>query len=173
MAYTEQDCIDAVRESAERLGYSPTIREYKQLDLSPSAGTIRNLVGWDNAKELAGLDVRDSTKEYPKPDHVDISDTKWDSLSTKAKRKYRRRVFFAKDKVTKGCQECGYNERAVALDYHHTDSESKEMSVAERISRGHSKEKILEEVERCRVLCANCHRTRESNSIDLSGYRPE
>jgi hypothetical protein len=172
MKYTEQDCINSLEKAYDIIGHSPTSREYKELELSPSAGTIRNIVGWDKAKELAGLDVCDSTKEYPKPDCINISDEKWDSYPTKRKRKYSRRVFFAKDKISKGCQKCGYDKRAISLDYHHTDKDSKNMSVAERISRGHSKQNIIKEVERCRVLCANCHRTLEDNSIDLSGYSP-
>jgi len=169
VTYTEQDCIDALKRSYNILGHSPTIREYNELELSPSGATIKNILGkWDKAKSLANLNKCDSTKEHTKPKCINIPDEKWNSFSTKTKRKYKRRAFFAKDKISKGCQECGYNDRAVSLDYHHTNSENKEMSVAERITRGHSKKNIREEVEKCRVLCANCHRANSFNKINVS-----
>jgi len=169
VTYTEQDCIDALKRAYNILGHSPTRREYNELEVSPSAGTIKNILGaWDKAKSLANLDKCDATKQHTKPECINIPDEKWNSFSTKTKRKYKRRAFFAKDKISKGCQECGYNDRSVALDYHHTNPENKEMSVAERIARVHSKKNIREEVEKCRVLCANCHRADSFDKINVS-----
>lgn len=57
MVYDESDCVEAVQEAARVLGKSPTQQEYGALDISPSHKTICRIVGWNPAKEAAGLDV--------------------------------------------------------------------------------------------------------------------
>lgn len=59
-------------------------------------------------------------------------------------------------KLEKGCSKCGYNKHAVALDFNHLDPSTKDVSVS-RMS-GYSKERIDEEIAKCEILCANCHR---------------
>jgi hypothetical protein len=55
---SQEDCIVALRNAADELGHSPTIKEYKSLDTPISARTIiRKCDSWNHAKELAGLAV--------------------------------------------------------------------------------------------------------------------
>lgn len=42
------------------------------------------------------------------------------------------------------------------LEFHHMDPSLKEGSISEM--KGYSKKKILEEINKCEVLCSNCHR---------------
>ena len=59
------------------------------------------------------------------------------------------------DSVKKdGCKICGEKE-ICTLDYHHLSD--KEENVA-KLLRGGSLKKVKEEIEKCVVLCANCHR---------------
>lgn len=45
------------------------------------------------------------------------------------------------------------------LDFHHTNPDIKEVDVSQIIYRkGWGKQKLLEEIAKCRVLCSNCHR---------------
>lgn len=60
------------------------------------------------------------------------------------------------------CSRCEFNHFA-ALDFHHIDSSTKLFSIANSILRGYSKKKILEEIKKCIVLCANCHRIHHYN----------
>lgn len=60
-------------------------------------------------------------------------------------------------KIAKGCADCGYDERAVALDFDHVRGE-KLCNVGEMVGR--SRERIQEEMDKCEVVCANCHRIR-------------
>ncbi|MBU6231640.1 hypothetical protein KGP36_03135 [Patescibacteria group bacterium] len=55
------------------------------------------------------------------------------------------------------CETCGENDIA-CLDFHHTDPSLKEISIATTIKNGWSKERILDEISKCVVLCSNCHR---------------
>lgn len=61
-------------------------------------------------------------------------------------------------KTQRGCQKCGYNAHAVALDLHHTDSTEKENNVAAMARSNMSWSKIQAEMDKCIVLCAICHR---------------
>lgn len=59
-------------------------------------------------------------------------------------------------KATLKCAHCGFFHIA-ALDFHHEDPRTKEGSVHEYISNGQFA-KAYEELKKCIVLCANCHR---------------
>lgn len=54
------------------------------------------------------------------------------------------------------CVKCGFGHIA-ALDFHHVDPTEKEYDVNRLISNGQFK-KAEEELRKCVVLCANCHR---------------
>lgn len=59
-------------------------------------------------------------------------------------------------KMTLQCSRCSENHEA-CLQFHHIDASLKELSVASAIRMGWSKERVLAEMEKCVVLCANCH----------------
>ncbi len=59
-------------------------------------------------------------------------------------------------KSTLVCARCPEAHPA-CLQFHHADPSKKELSVAEAVRRGWSRERILAELAKCEVLCANCH----------------
>lgn len=59
-------------------------------------------------------------------------------------------------KATLYCTKCGFNHHA-ALDFHHKDPSTKTDSVNALVSNGRYA-LAMQEVEKCVVLCANCHR---------------
>ena len=64
-----------------------------------------------------------------------------------------------KDKLTRGCDRCGYNRCAQALEWHHpNDDKAYEPSNLLRDGTDASYKKYLEEARKCELLCANCHR---------------
>jgi hypothetical protein len=68
-----------------------------------------------------------------------------------------RRAFKQKCIDYKGgsCESCGYSKCIASFDFHHRDSSKKEFSVSRR--RGFSDE-VKAELDKCDLLCANCHR---------------
>ncbi|MCL5784001.1 MAG: HNH endonuclease [Patescibacteria group bacterium] len=55
------------------------------------------------------------------------------------------------------CIFCGYSKYNGALDFHHIDESSKEFGLSVRgLTR--SWDKILLEIDKCILVCANCHR---------------
>jgi hypothetical protein len=72
------------------------------------------------------------------------------------------------------CQKCGYNKCMEALEFHHLEKNEKEESPSYVIMRW-SWERAKKELEKCILLCANCHReihAEESgeNILDLRNY---
>lgn len=54
------------------------------------------------------------------------------------------------------CNLCGYNKSQRALSFHHLDPKKKEFDLSSRgLTR--SWERIQKEIEKCILLCANCH----------------
>jgi hypothetical protein len=66
-------------------------------------------------------------------------------------------------KITMGCQDCGehFIGRPECLDLDHRPGTDKLFNVSQMMT--HSLENIIREVEKCDVVCANCHRTRTVN----------
>jgi hypothetical protein len=59
-------------------------------------------------------------------------------------------------KQAQGCKRCGAKDPRV-LDFHHTDDKNKLFSIG-TFRRAVGFEQIQKEVEKCEVVCANCHR---------------
>lgn len=51
---------------------------------------------------------------------------------------------------------CGMSHIA-ALTFHHNDPEEKDLEISKVVAHGWKKERILKEMEKCTVLCRNCH----------------
>lgn len=54
------------------------------------------------------------------------------------------------------CSTCGYDKCPAALDFHHTNPKQKDFTLS-RFSRA-AWNKLQKELEKCILLCANCHR---------------
>ena len=54
------------------------------------------------------------------------------------------------------CIKCGYNKCVAALDFHHRDPKQKEFGLAGL--RDFITEKVILELDKCDLLCSNCHR---------------
>jgi hypothetical protein len=77
-------------------------------------------------------------------------------LDTRNKAKERNRDFVW-EKLSSGCLDCGEMDRVV-LEFDHIGD--KAMNIAEMIATGYSLESLMLEIEKCEVVCANCHRRR-------------
>ena len=71
-------------------------------------------------------------------------------------------------KQTLKCYKCGESRHWV-LDFHHRDPSIKDGTITQMLLNS-SREKLLQEIDKCDVLCANCHRDlhyQERQNIDL------
>jgi hypothetical protein len=55
------------------------------------------------------------------------------------------------------CQLCGYDKCIAALEFHHKDFNKKEFTLSSK-GKTYGLKKLKEEVDKCDLLCSNCHR---------------
>lgn len=75
----------------------------------------------------------------------------------KAQRNYMRRKRLARRKIFfegKKCERCEFADGR-ALEYHHKDPNKKEFTIGQIMAM--PIDKILKEIEKCELICANCH----------------
>jgi hypothetical protein len=55
------------------------------------------------------------------------------------------------------CSICGYNKCLQALEFHHLESNKKDFGIS---AKGYTRswQMIIKELDKCVLLCANCHR---------------
>jgi len=98
---------------------------------------------------------------YKDPEKRRASRREWYSdnkVSEKAhvrKRKLKIRKWFGEYKKTLKCSKCPETHPAT-IDFHHKTE--KGMEISHMVAHGYSVDKINEEIKKCQVVCANCHR---------------
>lgn len=91
-------------------------------------------------------------------------------LERAKKEKVRRRAYTARRltkrtlvvqniKLTRGCADCGYNIHPEALEFDHLGD--KEFSISS--GRRYGLDRLMAEIDKCDVVCANCHRVRTAD----------
>ena len=88
--------------------------------------------------------------------------------------KYKKRTLTLNEyKENIGCAKCK-DKRAYVLDFHHKDKNEKGYSISKNPNISLESPKFLEEIEKCIILCSNCHREyhylERELGIDLEEY---
>jgi hypothetical protein len=71
------------------------------------------------------------------------------------------------------CEKCGYNKCIKALQFHHIDPADKKINLSASLANNHKWEKVQEELDKCQLLCANCHIETEAEIYKSASERPE
>lgn len=82
------------------------------------------------------------------------STTKYCSTCMTNRRRFRQKqkaVIYLGGK----CKLCGYNKSVNALQFHHRDRSTKKFPISGNHARAW--DKIVKELDKCDLLCANCH----------------
>jgi hypothetical protein len=107
--------------------------------------------------------TRAQLKQYQREWH---QQTKW-RLNPRRHRRteaYREtlRTLLRRIKATRCCERivdgvvCGF-ANPTALQFHHRDHHAKVFNLSDAISYGFSLDRVRREIDKCDVLCANCH----------------
>lgn len=70
----------------------------------------------------------------------------------------------------KPCYDCGVSYPPYVMDFDHKNENDKIDSLARLARNGFSKEKLLIEVEKCDLVCANCHRERTYKRLKVKYF---
>ena len=105
---------------------------------------------------------REATERWRKnhPKKYKESQRRWrknnpEKIKEYEKRRHEKKRQYIDDyKLSRGCSICGYNKYASALDFHHNGD--KEFNI--RDAGSVSLKRLKEEIKKCIILCANCHR---------------
>jgi hypothetical protein len=91
-----------------------------------------------------------------------------------ATRRQRLVDFTYNHKIANGCSRCP-ERRPVCLDYHHLDRKQKSAAISELVAKRVSLGRLQKEIDKCILLCANCHRVQEITGDDGVGssYRTD
>jgi hypothetical protein len=87
-------------------------------------------------------------------------------LKKNVKKRIDNNEWFLQYKKNLKCLICGESEQ-VCLDFHHLDGDDKRIEVSKMRYSTYSKEKIMKEIDKCVVLCSNCHRKVHANIITV------
>jgi len=75
--------------------------------------------------------------------------------------KYKKKVQASRDiiqqHISKGCTDCGEKD-PIVLEFDHKEPAHKELDVSRLI--GKSIKRLQKEIDKCEVVCANCHKRR-------------
>lgn len=63
------------------------------------------------------------------------------------------------------CEICGYNKCMRSLDFHHRDPEQKDFEISANWKVG--KDKAMKELDKCSLICRNCHGEIHSGLISI------
>ena len=103
--------------------------------------------------ELKGKQIKFCSNRCKQASYVAADPSKKKAYQRAKREEYK--AWAQEIKLERGCARCGYNEHACALDFNHLDPNEKGYRISSDVT---TKEKLLEEVSKCEVLCANCHR---------------
>lgn len=65
------------------------------------------------------------------------------------------------------CEICGYNKNIAALEFHHIDSSTKCFNIDGRLLANKKMDELIEEVNKCMLLCSNCHKEVHHENHDI------
>lgn len=88
------------------------------------------------------------------------------SIRTKERRIRARKI--AIEYLGGSCKECAYNEFECALEFHHINPNTKDATIAKKLSQTINIDNVKAELDKCVLLCAICHRKVHAGIIMVS-----
>jgi hypothetical protein len=134
---------------------------------------------WPNSHHKDGLqghckkcqnEYRKQWRARYKEKHGESADKRYysshleDSARLNAKRVKEHAEWVDSIKEATPCADCGNFFPAVCVDFDHREGEVKFKGVCWLVQNGYSREKIQEEIDKCDIVCSNCHRIRTHKS---------
>lgn len=161
------------RQMADKLGKAPTTIAYwlKKHGLSvnrPPGFRMKRGPDKDGLKECTKCKTYKPYSEYYA--HYQHEYHSYCKSCMKGNTTERQRKFKAQCVEYKGgsCTVCGYDRYQGSFDFHHLDPKEKDFAIAATKAYAFN-DKIKSELDKCVLLCANCHREVHGGIIDLPG----
>jgi hypothetical protein len=103
-------------------------------------------------------------KQFHRKYHKEIwyPSHKQERIERSKRQKLELTAWYREYKKTLRCEDCGQDHPAT-LEFHHLNPTKKDFNVSRLIAQSTSLRRLKEEMAKCVVLCANCHRIRHWN----------
>ena len=119
--------------------------------------------------------IKKSTNKFKKQDAENSRNYRrnnTDIINKRKRAKHREMRDWLDDiKKNKKCSKCK-QDRYYILDFHHLDPNEKEINISRAASCGYSKERMQKEIDKCIVLCRNCHGELHHLIDNIEGWQP-
>lgn len=69
------------------------------------------------------------------------------------------------------CYLCGFHKYPSSLEFHHINEEEKDFNLSNKIQGFDLSEEVLQELNKCIVLCSNCHRAYHAQELSEQDYQ--
>jgi hypothetical protein len=117
---------------------------------------------WKNKnKNTRSSKCKSCHKEYVKTHYINNCKLYKDK-AYKSNKKYRKRnKQYVTELKTVPCMDCGNSYDPVCMDFDHL--RDKKTNIANLVKESYSLARLNKEIEKCEVVCANCHRLRTKN----------
>ena len=89
-----------------------------------------------------------------------------DTITLKSRNKRRARLEEAVELLGGKCSKCNLVFDPVCYDFHHVNPSEKDLTIGENMLI--SKTKLFNEIKKCVLLCANCHRLTHKEIKDVN-----
>ena len=66
------------------------------------------------------------------------------------------------------CEKCGYDKNIASFEFHHLDPNEKEFNIDVRKFSNTKLTDLQKELDKCVLLCANCHREEHNPDLDIN-----
>jgi hypothetical protein len=106
--------------------------------------------------QISGQKIKYCSNKCKQKAHYDSVKNQPNTYHSQTLRALRRKIELV-DLKGGECSNCGYSKNLAALHFHHLDPNLKEIELDVRRLGNNKMESLLKEVEKCILLCANCH----------------
>lgn len=121
-------------------------------------------------KEISGQKKMYCSNNCKQKHHYHRVKEQTNTYHSQTMRSYKRKLQLV-DLLGGCCKVCKYDKNLSALDFHHRSPDGKNSQLDMRVLSNRSMKFILEEVKKCDLLCANCHREHHYPENETSKIR--
>ena len=113
------------------------------------------------SKRLRNTKCRECVNNYNRQHYKDNKDY----YLRKTKQSYNKlATLLYSFKFSNSCNVCGENTPS-CLEFNHINRKDKEYQISNMCKMGVSQEQFIKEVQKCEILCCNCHRKRTAKQL--------
>jgi len=114
---------------------------------------------------------KDCTNKYSRQHYKDnIDDYVARTRNNTARYKENNRQLVYEFKLSNPCTSCG-ESNPIVLEFDHIDPKTKKNDISTMAAHGYSIATLEKEIEKCIILCANCHRQKTAKQQNWHSYK--